>query len=102
MAQIMNQEEQNKALKNINESIRSLKKINEFLTAANPSGVYALSFKDQEGKKHIAEIRVDEKSNIASLVMGFKEKENARIKALAESTLISLDPEDHEIMDFRV
>lgn len=102
MAKILDQEQQKKALDNINESIKAMKKINEFLQAANPSGNYTLSFKDADDKKRIAEIHMADNAGIVSLLVGFKQKEKERIAALAEENRIELDPEDHDIMDFQV
>lgn len=100
MAKILDQEQQKKALDNINESIRSMKKINNFLAASNPAHEYALSFKDGEGKKHVAEIHLENNSALADLLMNFKKSEKERIVALAAANRIELDPEDHDIMDY--
>lgn len=100
MAKILDQEQQKKALDNINDSIRSMKKINNFLAASNLVGEYALSFKDAEGKKQTAEIHMDDNSALVNLLLDFKAKEKERITALAAANRIELDPEDHEVMDY--
>lgn len=102
MASIKNQDEQRKALKNINDSIKDLKVSNEFLKQQNPSGNYTIAFTGEDGKKYTAEISVEKKDDIAMLIMSHKEKEKQRISELAERNGIALDPEDIEILDFQI
>ena len=100
MAKILNQEEQQKALKNINDSIRDLKKGNEILQADNPSGIFTISFTDSAGKRHRAEIHVQSKKIIDQLYLDFKQEEKERIQKLASDNLIDLDDEDIETLDY--
>ena len=102
MAKILDQEQQKKALDNINESIRSMKKINSFLTASNPDGEYSFSFKDEEGKKQNAVFNLTDKSDLVNFFKNFKKSEKDRIVVLAEANRIELDPEDYEVMDYQV
>ena len=100
MAKILDQEQQRKALKNINDSIKEVNTANEFLTASNPSGKYIITFTGDDDKKHTAEIHTTSKDDLDLLVMAHKEREKQRITKLAEENRIALDPEDHDILNF--
>lgn len=102
MAKILDQEEQRQALKNITNSIKDLDTANEFLKQSNPTGKYSITFTGEDGKKHTAEIIVRNKDDISMLIMAHKEEEKKRITQLAEEKRIELDPEDYEIMDFKM
>lgn len=100
MAQILDQEEQRQALKNITSSIKDLDTANEFLRQGNPTGKYSITFTGEDGKKHTAEITVKNKNDITALILAHKEAEKQRITQLAEDKRILLEPEDHDIMNF--
>ena len=102
MAKIKNQEEQRQALKNINNSIKELEAANDFLKTQNPSGKYSISFTGEDGKKYVAEIHLENKDDIAMLVMGHKEKEKQRIAELAQNNGIALDAEDYAVLDYSI
>lgn len=100
MAKILDQEEQRKALKNINGSIKDLEAANEFLKAQNPSGVYTISFTGEGDKKYSTVMHAENKEELNLLILAHKEREKERIKALAEENRIALDPEDEVILDY--
>ncbi len=98
MAKILDQEEQRKALRNINDSIKDIKSANEFLRNQNPNGVYVISFTGEDGKKYSAEIKVADKEEVNRLIISHKQQEKLRIVQLAEDNRIALDEEDNEVL----
>lgn len=99
MAKILDQEEQQRALKNINDSIRDLKKGIEFLKANNPTGTYTITMVDGDGKKRSTDIKATSEE-INRLILSHREAEKTRIESLAKDNRIDLEESDIETLSF--
>ena len=97
MANIIGLQEQQRALKEIQDSLKDLSVLNTFLGAHNPSGVYCITFTDEEGKKHKVELPAN-KEEIAALAAPHKKEKCEHVRKLASEKRIALDPEDEEIL----
>lgn len=97
MANIIGLQEQQRALKEIQDILKDLAALNTFLSAQNPTGVYSITFSDEEGKKHKAELPAV-KEEIAALAARYKKDKSDYVRKLASDKRIALDLEDEEIL----
>lgn len=102
MAQILEHNEQRRALKNINSAIKDLENAKAFLQTPNVSGKYTISFEAEDGQRHTTTGYTEDKETLDLLVMNFKDREKIRIIDLAQENRIALDPEDLEILEFSI
>lgn len=94
MAQIIGLKEKQLALAEINGKLNSLKQINEFLTANNPSGKYTISFDN----KHRISLFCHDGEAINAIVRAYKEQLVAEIRAEAQKYSIGFEDEDEALM----
>lgn len=98
MARILDQEEQKKALKNINASIKEIETANEFMAASNPTGQYSITFTGEDDKKYTTTFTAESKEDIDLLIEAHKANEKNRITKLAEDNRIALDDDDIAVL----
>lgn len=98
MASIIGLADQQKALKEIKNSLKDLTTINEFLEAQNSSGVYTITFTSDDNKKYSTDIIVESKESINALAIKNKQKRCEDIVKKAEEYKIGLDSADKKIL----
>ena len=79
MARIIGLKEKQNALKDIQQSLRSLAPLNSFIAADNPENEYVISF-----DTHKATLKCDEKEKINELVRAYKKVIVDHIEELAK------------------
>ena len=89
MAQIIGLKEKQAALKDIQQHLRSLSPLNEFIMADNQEGEYTISF-----SSHKATLKCEDKKKIDELVLAHKKIIVDQIMALAKTHGIELDDDD--------
>ena len=94
MAKIIGLKEKQTALKDIQQSLRSLAPLNAFIDASNETGEYTISF-----DAHKATLQCGDKKKIDDLVLAHKKAIVAEIKRLAEKYEIEFDDEDLALME---
>lgn len=94
MAKILGLKEQQKALREINSTLKEFEPINEFLKIQNPSDEYTISFKDENGKTIQTKLLCDDKEPINILVKAYKENLVQSIKQKAAQYNIGLEEEE--------
>lgn len=93
MAKIIGLKEKQAALKDIQQALRSLAPLNEFIEANNTSSEYTISF-----EAHKATLKCEDKAKINELVLAHKKIIVDRILALSKANDIELDDEDLAVM----
>ena len=98
MAKILNQKEQQIALKNVNNMIKDLAKVNEFLAAANSDGIYSIEFTDESNTRFSAPLLCTNKEEVNRFVQAYKDQKSQEILQLVEEFHLALDDQDKEIL----
>ena len=93
MAQIIGLKEKQLALKDINQKIKSLEPVNEFLKAENPSGVYTISF-----GTHKSSLLCEDADAIKAFVYAYKKNLVDAIRAKAQEYSIEFDASEEEML----
>ena len=97
MAKIMNQAEQQKALKSIQRSLKDLISTNNFLDGENATGSYTISYVAPGGEHHSSEAFSLDKKAVNELVLAYKKKVVDETVKLAHDYHIELEDADFEI-----
>lgn len=93
MANIIGIKEKQLAVKEINRKLKTLKPINDFLAAENPSGIYTISFDNYESN-----LLCKDGDAIKALVFAFKKELVAELREQAEKFSIEFDDEDEKLL----
>ena len=93
MAKIIGLKEKQAALKDIQQSLRSLAPLDAFVENENASTEYTISF-----DAHKATLKCDDKKKIDELVLAYKKTIVDHILTLAHDNQIELDEEDRQLM----
>lgn len=94
MARIIGLKEKQLALKEINQKLRDLKPVNEFLEASNPDGVYTISFGE-----HKTQLLCKDQETIQALVFAYKKDMVSKIREQAERFSIEFDEEEEMLLN---
>lgn len=98
MPKIIGQAEQQQALKDITSALKEVATVNAFISTANPTGKYIISFVDESGAKHHCALVASDKDDVDLLVMNYKDQLRGKILQLAEDYRIALDPPEQAML----
>ena len=99
MPSIIGQAEQQQALKEISAMLKELISSNDFLSSNNPTGKYTIVSTDSEGQKHTCILSSENKAEVDTLVLNYKEHLKQKIVSLTEQYRIGLEPWEQSILD---
>ena len=98
MPKIIGQAEQLQAMNNIKTFLKEMETTNKFLGASNPTGEYAISFKDAAGHKISISILAPEKQVIDDLARAYRQRVAEEVVKMAEENRIELDDSEKKLL----
>ena len=99
MPKIIGQQEQQRALKEITAALREVTAINRFLSRQNTSGIYAVSFTDDQNEKQSCFLFSTDRDDVDLLVLNYKDRLKSKIQSLTETYRIALEPQEQAMLD---
>ena len=99
MPKIIDQDKQQRALKEITAALKEVAIVNTFLLTSNPCGKYTVSFSDKNNGKHSCTLYTQDKEDLDILVLNYKDQLKTKILTLAEDYRIALEPDEQAMLE---